>query len=407
MNDVSALLALAVAMAFGLLFNRFAKKAGMPNVTGYIVAGLCIGPSLWKLIPGSFDGLLSEETLSSFGVISTLALGFIAFSIGGEFKWKHLKELGIGAITITLFESLVAVFAVFFAVFLMTLLGVPGADLPTALTLGAIAAATAPAATLMVVRQYKAKGPVSSMLLPVVALDDAVALLSFSIAFSIAGMLASGKAVTVSAMLLTPLCEIGLSVLGGAVLGFLLCFVLRFFHSHQNKLMLTLAAVTLGVALADRFGLSALLLCMVASAVTANFSAEAEKLFGYLDDWTPPVFMLFFVISGAQLRLEMIPRIGFVGAAYLLVRSAGKYFGAGIGARLAKAHPNVARYLGFTLLPQAGVAIGLATTVMNTPGFEAYAPKIQAIILCATLVYELFGPLVTKAALKRAGEIQK
>lgn len=394
-------------MCFGLLFNRFAKKIGLPNVTGYLVGGLLIGPSLWGLLPIKFGGLIPESALSSLSLISTVALGFIAFSVGGEFKWSNLKQIGTKAITITFFEALGAVFLVDLTLAAAAFFGIGGITVPVAITLGSIAAATAPAATLMVIRQYRAKGPVTRMLLPVVALDDAVALMAFAVSFAIARSLAVGEKMTFLTMIGEPLLEIFLSLLIGAALGFVLSFSLRFFHSRANKLMAVLATIITGTAIAQWLDLSALLLCMAASAFLANFSQEADALLSQLDDWTPPLFMLFFVISGAQLRLEILPQIGVMGAMYILFRSLGKYFGARLGCTVVKTEKTVKKYLGITLLPQAGVAIGLATIVVSTPGFEAYADKVQAVILCGTLIYELIGPLLTKASLMKAGEIEK
>ena len=405
-TSASLLIALAAALAAGLLLNRISKKIGLPNVTGYLVAGLLIGPSLWGLIPGDFSGLIGQESLSSLGLVSTVALGFIAFSIGGEFRWKHIKELGRSAISVTLFESLGAVVVVDAVLIGAALLGVPGCSVPTAITLGAISAATAPAATLMVVRQYHAEGPVTRMLLPVVALDDAVTLIVFAVSFAIAKSLAAGEAMTVKAMLFEPLLEIFLSLLIGAALGFLLSFCLRFFHSRQNKTMLGIAAVLAGVAIAEWLGLSSLLLCMASGAFLANFSNESERVFSLIDDWTPVLYLLFFVVSGAQLRLDVLPTVGILGVLYIVFRSLGKIFGTSLGCTLEKTEPAVRKYLGITLLPQAGVAIGLSTVVAATPGFED-ARSIQAVILCATLIYELIGPLLTKMALRRAGEIKQ
>ena len=395
-------------MLFGMIFNRVAKKIGLPNVTGYLVAGLLIGPSVWGLIPsGSFEGLIPPSSLSSLGLISTVALGFIAFSIGGEFKWSSLKQIGAKAVTVTFFEALGAVIFVDAVLCLAAAFHFGGVTYPIAITLGSISAATAPAATLMVIRQYHAKGPVTQMLLPVVALDDAVALMAFAVSFAIARTLANGEKMTFYTMIGKPLLEIALSLLIGALLGFLLSFSLRFFHSRANKLTLTLTTVIAGVAIAQKFDLSALLLCMAASAFTANFSQESDTLLSLLDGWTPPLFMLFFVISGAQLKLEILPQVGVMGALYIVFRALGKYLGARWGCRAVKTEKTVQKYLGVTLLPQAGVAIGLATIVVSTPGFEAYAGQVQAVILTGTLIYELAGPLLTKAALTRAGEIEK
>ena len=376
-------------MAMGLLFNRIVKKIGLPNVTGYLVSGLLIGPCCL--------GVLNRETVDAMGLISTVALGFIAFSIGGEFKLSHIRQIGRSVITITFFQALMATFLV------DAVLIVCRFPMPVCLTLGAVATATAPAATLMVVRQYKAHGPVTGILLPVVALDDAIGLMVFSVSLSIAKVLGAGDALSIRTMLLEPLLEIVGSLALGALLGLALTFVLRFFHSHVNKLMLALTAVILGTALADLLGLSSLLLCMMIGAVMANLYTGCDKLLALTDDWTPALFMLFFVISGAQLDLTIVPTVGLLGVLYIVFRSLGKYFGAYLGSRLEHEHPNICKYLGLTLLPQAGVAIGMAQIVARSlPG---YGTQVQAVALCATLVYELVGPLVTKAALTKAGEI--
>ena len=378
-------------MAVGLLFNRIVKKIGLPNVTGYLVSGLLIGPCCL--------GILNRDVVNSMGVISTVALGFIAFSIGGEFKLSHIRQIGKSVITITFLQALMATALV------DIVLIVAGSPMPVCLTLGAVATATAPAATLMVVRQYKAHGPVTGILLPVVALDDAIGLMVFSVSISIAKVLGAGEALSVKTMLLEPLLEIVGSLALGAALGLLLTFVLRFFHSHVNKLMLGLTAVMLGTALADVLGLSSLLLCMAVGAVMANLYEGCDRLLELTDDWTPALFMLFFVISGAQLDLTIVPTVGLLGVLYILFRSLGKYLGAWLGAKLEHQHENIRKYLGLTLLPQAGVAIGMAQIAARSlPG---YGTQVQAVALCATLVYELVGPLITKAALTKAGEIAK
>ena len=275
-----------------------------------------------------------------------------------------------------------------------------------AICLGAIATATAPAATLMVIRQYNAKGPVTDMLMPVVALDDAIGLIVFSVSISVAKILFSGSEINIGHMLLEPLREIGLSLLIGAIIGELLTLFLGFFHSRSNRLTSIICAVFLGTAIAEIFSLSSLLLCMSIGAMMANFYRESEKMLDLTEHWTPVVFLLFFVISGAELDLMVLPTVGLLGAMYLLFRSLGKYFGAFAGAAMVKSDKNVRNYLGVALLPQAGVAIGMSQIVVSTLPDE-YGTKIRAVVLCATLVYELFGPLLTKLILTHAGEIQK
>lgn len=386
----NAIFCLAIALGCGLLFNRIAKKVGLPNVTGYLVAGLIIGGSFLKIIP--------FEMVDSLNSIVTVALGFIAFSIGGEFKLSHIKKLGARIITVTCFEALTAVFLVD-AVLLICKF-----PAPEAIALGAIAAATAPAATLMVVRQYKADGPVTRALLPVVAMDDAICLIAFSISVSIAKSLDAEGDVNYATMLLKPLIEIVSALLIGGAVGFVMTYCLRFFKSRANRLTLVICAVFLGTALADMLGLSSLLLCMMIGAMVANLYNDLDKLLDVVDHWTPPLFLLFFVLSGADLDVSVLPKVGMLGVLYLVFRSLGKYLGAGIGARITHFEPNVQKYLGVALLPQAGVAIGMTT--IAAVQLPEYGSEIRAVILCATLIYELVGPVLTKIVLTKAGEIK-
>ncbi len=387
---MNILLSLSLAMAFGLAMSRVMKLFNLPNVTGFLIAGLLVGPYCFKLYPTEF--------LDASQVVTTVALGFIAFSIGGEFKFSSIRQLGSAAVTITLFQALMATFLVDVTLILF------GFPLPVSLTLGAIATATAPAATLMVVRQFKARGPVTSTLLPVVAMDDAVGLVVFSISLSLAKTF-SGNAFSVRETLLQPVVEIALSLLIGLAIGFLVALCTRFFHSRSNKLCIIIAAVLLGVALSQLWDLSSLLLCMAIGACYVNLKNEDEVslVLEQCDRWTPPLFMLFFVISGAELDLAVIPTVGLLGVLYLLARSLGKYFGSYIGARIVGADANIRKYLGITLLPQAGVAIGMAQLVISA--LPEFGSSIRAVVLCATLIYELVGPLLTKWALTRAGEI--
>lgn len=392
---MNILLLIGIAMAAGLLFSRGAHLVKLPNVTAFLVAGLVIGPCV--------AGIIDKPTAQSLGVISEAALGFIAYSIGGEFKLSYLKKIGKAPLTITLFQGLttalcvdvglIAIGAIFPSLNITT---------PLALLLGAIALATAPAATLMVVRQYKAKGPVTQMLLPVVAMDDALGLMVYSISASVAqGML--GGEMTVQSMLLSPLIEIVGSFALGAALGLVLSFGARFFASRGNKLALSIACVLAGVGLCDMFNLSSLLVCMMIGAVMVNLSQQREVLMEQCDRFTPPLFLLFFVLSGAELDLTVLPSVGVIGVLYLLLRSAGKWGGTLLGATCVHADENIRKYLGLTLLPQAGVAIGMATLVAAR--FESLGAQINTIVLAGVLVFELIGPVITKLALTKAGEI--
>ena len=378
-------------MIVGLLMTRVMKKINLPNVTGYLIAGLIVGPYCLKVF--------SADDLDSLTIITNAALGFIAFSIGGEFKLSALRQLGAKIFVITLFEAVGA------SVLVVSVLLLLGFDAQLALVLGAIASATAPAATLMVVRQYKAQGPVTSTLLPVVAIDDAVCLMLFSILSSVAKTISAGNGFNFRETLLNPVIEILLSLVIGAAVGAVLSVASRFFRSRANRVSLVVTAMFLGVGISDRLGLSSLLLCMSVGAVMANLSKASDAMLEVCDRWTPPLFMLFFVISGAQFNFSVLTKVGLLGASYVILRSLGKYFGAMAGSAIVKADKNVVKYLGVTLLPQAGVAIGMAQLSLTV--VPEYGEQIRAVVLCGTLIYELVGPLLTKLALTKAGEIKK
>lgn len=380
---------LALMIFAGMFCGRMAKHLRLPNVTGYLVAGLLIGPAVL--------GLLSEDFLDGISLISDVALGFIAFSIGNEFKLSYFKRVGAAPIVIACMESLFAV------LFVVCGLLISGQSLPFSLVLGAIAAATAPAATIMVIKQYRAKGPVTESLLSVVAIDDATALILFSLAVAVAQAVTNSGA-SLGASLLAPVKEIGGALVVGAVLGFVFLLPLRFFKKQGNRLSLIVGFIFAGLGLAEWLGLSDLLLCMAMGAVIANFSPDVNELMDICDSVTPPIFMLFFVASGADLILSVLPTVGIIGVIYILLRIVGKMFGASLGAAICKCDKTVRKYLGPCLLPQAGVAIGLSLAAGEV--VPAFAPQIRAIILCGTLIYELVGPAITKLSLKKAGEIQ-
>ena len=379
---------LAIMIFAGMFCGRMAKHLRLPNVTGYLVAGLLIGPSVF--------GLLSTDFLDTINIISTVALGFIAFSIGNEFKISYFKRVGVAPIVIACMESLFAV------VFVVLGLIISGQSVSFSLVLGAIAAATAPAATIMVIKQYRAKGPVTETLLSVVAIDDATALILFSLSVAIAQALTNGAA-SLGASLLSPLKEIGGALVVGAALGFVFLLPLRFFKKAGNRLSLIAGFIFLGLGLAEWLGLSELLLCMAMGAVVANFSADVDTIMDLCDGVTPPIFMLFFVASGADLKLSVLPTVGLIGVIYIVLRVAGKYFGAAVGGAMCKCEASVRKFLGPCLMPQAGVAIGLSLAAGQV--VPEHAPQIRAVILCGTLIYELIGPAVTKFSLKKAGEI--
>ena len=388
--EMSVLWYLALMIFGGMLFGRLAKLIKLPNVTGYLLAGLLLGPCVLGLLPaGTVDGM---------SIISDVALGFIAFSVGGEFRMTYIRRVGMTPVTIACLEALGATVCVTLAMLAI------GQDLAFSLMMGAIAAATAPAATIMVIRQYQAKGPVSETLLTVVALDDAVALMLFGLATAVAQQLVNGSSGNMLLTVLKPLYEIGGSLLLGGLIGLLLTLPLRFFKKQGNRLSLTIGTVFLAVSLAGLLELSALLVCMALGAVFVNVSSQAGPVMTITDQFTPPVLMLFFVLSGAQLDIGVLPSIGLVGVTYVVIRAAGKMLGAFLGAKWMKAPPNVAKYLGPSLIPQAGVAIGLS--LLATEVVPEYGAVIRAVVLCGTLIYEIIGPVVTKISLQKAGEIQ-
>ncbi|MBR1891437.1 MAG: cation:proton antiporter [Clostridia bacterium] len=396
-QTIFLLLYLALAIAIGLVLTRLFKLIHIPNVTAYLVAGLLIGPYSFGIMP--------EQALKTLDLFSTIALGFIAFSIGFSFKIDNLKKLGGKIYTITVVQALFTALLVDLAMFIAYLFGL--VELPLVFVFGAIATATAPAATLLVVKQYNAHGPVTDTLLPVVAIDDAIGLIVFELSLSVAKTIATDVPIDFVSVILRPLGEIGLSLAIGAGLGFVVAMAEKIFLSRANRLTIIILCVFTGVALSELMHLSSLLLCMSIGAVYCNFDKHPEKVMDVYDRWTHPLYVLFFVISGAKLDVRIIASVGIIGAIYLVVRSLGKYEGAKIGSILGKAQPEVKKYLGLTLLPQAGVAIGMTQIVSADPAMAAYAPIINTVVLSATLIYELVGPLITKWALTKAGEIQK
>ena len=397
---VLLLLNIALALAAGLILTRLFNLIHLPNVTAYLVAGLMISPIF--ALSAKYTG---TNILNSLSLFSQIALGFIAFSIGFSFRFDNIKKLGGKIFTITLVQAFFTAIVVDAAMLALYFLG--GVDLPAVFVFGAIATATAPAATLLVIKQYKADGPVTQTLLPVVAIDDAVGLMIFSVSLSVSETIASGTALSLATIVLQPLKEIVFSVGIGAALGFVVAFAEKIFLSRANRLTVIIICVFTGVALSAWLNLSSLLLCMSIAAVYCNFDHHTERVMDSYDKWTHPLFVLFFVVSGAQLDVTMIASVGVVGIVYLAARSFGKYTGGAIGSSLAKAEPKVKKYLGLTLLPQAGVALGMAEIVKESVPLAPYAPTITTVVLCATLVYELIGPLITKWALTKAGEIEK
>ena len=406
------LLSIAVAVLAGLMMTRVLKPLKLPDVTAYLVAGVIVGPFCLGALGVKGRGFNTSADVAALSLISEIALGFIAFSIGNEFRLSDLKHTGKQAAVIGVLQALAATVLVDIALLIVHKIMPDKLTAAQAITLGAIATATAPAATLMVVRQYKAKGPLTSLLLPVVALDDAVGLIVFAISFGIARTLSSGV-VDIISILVNPLVEIVASLALGAVMGWLLTQLEKLFHSNTNRLSLTIGFVIITAALSMlefhvgpvSVGFSSLLVCMMLGTVFCNLCPLSEDLMEKSDRWTAPLFTLFFVISGAELELSVFADLAIVGigVVYIIFRSIGKYTGARGSAKLTKCSPSVCKYLGITLLPQAGVALGMAVTARQL-GSEG--DLIRNIVLFSVLVYELVGPMFTKWALTKAGDIQ-
>lgn len=408
---MSILLSVSVSLLAGLIMTRLFKKFKLPSVTAYLIAGVLIGPyCLGDLHIGGL-GFESMEAVETLGLVSDVALGFIAFSIGNEFRIDDLKKTGRQALVIGVVQALAACLLVDLALYVVHLIMPDVLSLPQVLTLGAIATATAPAATLMVVRQYKAKGPLTKLLLPIVALDDAVGLIAFAVSFGIAKTLVSGKVDMIS-ILVNPIIEIVCSLLLGAVMGWLLTQLEKLFNSNTNRLNLTIGAVLLTVSVSMlhfsigpvQIHFSSLLTCMMLGTVFCNICPLSHDLMAASDKWTSPLFAIFFVISGAELELSVFGSISIIviGAVYIIFRSLGKYLGTLSSAVATKCSPQICKYLGITLLPQAGVALGMCATAMQ---LGEQGNLIRNITLFAVLIYELFGPVFTRMALTAAGEI--
>lgn len=406
------LISLAFSVLAGLLMSRAAKLVNLPAVTAYLVAGLCIGPFVLGRLGIKGLGFSSLEEVNSFSIISQAALGFIAFEIGNEFRLKDLKTMGKSAITIGILQAVITTVVVDIALIALHFIAPSLISLSSAITLGAIAAATAPAATLMVVKQYKAEGPMTKLLLMVVAIDDAVGLVLFSISFGIASALETG-AISVMGVVVEPLLEIVLSLLLGVLGGVGLNFLEKYFHSRSKRMSLAVAFVllTVGVSLLEweiggvHIGFSLLLVLMIEGTVFCNINETSEELMDRVDRWTGPLNMLFFVLSGAELNLNVLsnPLVLLIGIVFILFRSVGKISGAYLSCRMEKTSPTIQKYLGITLLPQAGVALGMALTASGLSDGEV----VRNVVLFAVLVYELVGPTLTKWALLRAGEIKR
>lgn len=387
--DSTIIIEVVLMLFFSILFGRIVKIFKMPNVTGYLIAGLLLGPSFFNLVPSSM--------VNGFKVISDIALAFIAFSIGSEFYLSYFKKVGMAPVIIAIAEA-------FGAVILVTVtLIIFGFDVKLSLLLGAIASATAPAQTIMVINQYKAKGSLTSMLMSVVAIDDAVALIAFGFSVTIVKLLDSSLNSNLLLSILSPVYEVVISLVIGALIGILMKVVFRWFKKPSNVLCITIAFVLFTYWFAEFIHGSPLLACMALGGMLVNIFSDTDKVIKISEAFTPPIFMIFFAVSGAGFEVSALPKIGVIGLIYVVMRVLGKIAGSWIGGRLTKQDDKTCKYLGPTLMPQAGVALGLIIVAESL--IPAYAPQIRAVILCSTFIYSIIGPVATKLALEKAGEI--
>ncbi|MGH4123975.1 MAG: cation:proton antiporter [Clostridium sp.] len=379
----------AVILFAGIIFGRLAEYVKLPNVTGYLIAGLLLGPSFLNFIP--------VNMVNGFSVISNIALGFIAFSIGSEFNLTYFKKVGIAPVIIAMAESFGAIICV------TVVLIIFGFNIKLSILLGAIAAATAPAQTIMVINQYRAKGPLTSMVMSVVAIDDAVALIGFGFATTIVKAMSSSLSTNIVLSILTPIYGVIISFILGAVSSIFMKLIFRWFKQSSNRLCIIISFILITYWLAELFNGSPLLACMALGGVFVNIYSDIDSIVKITDSFSPPIFMIFFVISGAGFEITALSGIGVIGLLYVVTRVIGKISGAWIGGKIAKQDEKICKYLGPTLMPQAGVALGLIVVAGNI--IPEYAAQLRVIILCSTFIYSIIGPVVAKIALEKAGEI--
>ena len=383
------LLKLGIIMLMGIIGGKIAEKFKLPNVSGYIVGGLLIGPSLLNII--------KVGEAENFKILNDFALSTIAFSIGNEFLWENIKKIGKNIFIITLAQVVGTVTLVFFTMF--TLFKQPlGFSLITA----SIAAATAPAGIVLVIRELKAKGPLVNTILPVVAIDDALGLMAFGISLSVVKLMEVGGRFSILKMVASPLIEIVGSLFLGAIIGLILSLVSKRAKGREELLTIVLGFIIFGASLSEILGLSALLTCMMIGAMVINLVQNANRIFDIVSDFTPPIYILFFTLAGASLNISVLSQVGFLGIGYIVARTIGKVVGSGIGAKVVKAPSNVVKYLGMTLLPSGGIPIGLALIVANE--LPSIGEAVTTIILFSILIFDIIGPIFTRIGIVNSGE---
>lgn len=389
---MNLILKVTIALAVGFIGGKFIGILKLPNVSGYLLIGVLLG--------SSFFNIISPEDIQVLEVISELALAFIAFNIGSEFVIKEIKKFGRKIFWITLGEvigAILLVFSVMYFVFRQ--------DFPFSIVIASMSAATAPAATLLVIRQYQAKGPLTKTILPVVALDDILGIIAFGIALALAKVSISGESLSVISLILSIGGEIFGSILLGFVLGLILTISVKKLQSHDDYQIASLIAIGLGMGISTALGLSPLLTNIVIGTTLVNLVPRTDRVFGSVNNFVPAFYVLFFTLAGASLELGILRQIGLIGTAYVLARGFGKYIGSYIGSTYVKAEDVVKKYLGFALLPQGGISIGLLILVRQQ--MPEYSDAITTIIMFSILIYETSGPIFSKYALKKSGEIKE
>lgn len=387
---MNVMLKLAIVIAFGTIGARIARKFNMPNVTGYLILGLILGPSFLKVVT------VSDMDVINF--VNELALACIAFSIGGEFLISDIKKIGKDIFIITLGEVIGVLLLVFLIMFFVL-----GKSFAFSIIMAAMSASTAPAGTILVMRQYRAYGPLTKTILPITALDDALGIMVFGLAISLAKISMGFEKISFIKMIVGPIFQILVSLFLGLIIGIILSYIVNKVKNKDELLIIILCFIIGATGFSAHINLSPLLTNMMLGAVVINESAKAKKIFKSVNDFTPPINLLFFTLAGASLDLSILASIGSLGIIYVLSRALGKILGASLGAIKVGADEVIKKYLGIALLPQGGVAIGLSMIVSQE--IPQFSSEIITLILFSVLVFEISGPILAKFAITKAGEV--
>lgn len=386
--ELNIFLKLGLLLSFALAGARVARKFGLPNVTGYLIGGLFLGPSFLNIMEASDSGMIN--------FINEFALSAIAFNVGGEFLLRDLKRLGKEIFIITVAEVVGVILLVFGVMFFIF-----NQEFAFSLIVASMSAATAPAGTLMVIQQYRAKGPLTDTILPITALDDALGIMAFGIALSVSKLVIGGADASLM-MFLSPVIEIILSLALGFGIGFLFSRVSTKASSQEELLSIALFFIIINTGVANYLNLSPLLSGMMMGAVHINIHPNPSRLFSTVNSFTPPIHLMFFAFAGASLDLSVLSQIGLLGTGYVASRFFGKVLGASAGAKLAGSDPKIVKYIGLALLPQGGISIGLSMVVARE--LPSISTNVITLILFSVLVFEIMGPILAKYAITKAGE---